>query len=318
MLVFGAHRGSEFEREVAAAGGHLGTYAAGLDNDHLYTVRRDLAAEGVAGRFKGELGSRVGPEDGQRGHSPHGADIDDSAPAPPQEGQELLDDGDVPEEIHLELLAPQSKGEHLDGGVDLDPRVVDQDAQGSPLRVVGDPPGQGLHMVWDGDVQGDRFDAVGPDGIRLAVGAYPGEDVVSLRGEGTGCRGSDARRGAGDDDESIGLPRVFPLVFTRVLGWTDHEGGSFHETRVADVPKGKRVSVRSSDTSHSRRAAEPSRARADRPTGAGAPRMAQSRSGPAQLSPGRSAVAAYGVGRAPSSALWATSATRAFSTRKPR
>jgi 4-amino-4-deoxy-L-arabinose transferase-like glycosyltransferase len=87
------------------------------------------------------------------------------------------------------------------------------------------------------------------------------------------------------------------------------------------APSGKRVPVSSSETSHRRRAVSVSRAALERPTSFGLPRISSSPSGPAKLSPGTSATAAYSVGSAPPCSSWAISRLPTMlsrsSTRRP-
>lgn len=56
--------------------------------------------------------------------------------------------------------------------------VVDERVQCT--RVIGDPRGEGLHVLGLGDVEDDRLDACRSDDVGVTVASHTGQDVKSL------------------------------------------------------------------------------------------------------------------------------------------
>lgn len=89
-------------------------------------------------------------------------------------------------------------------------------------------------MAWLGDVEDHRLDALRANGARLAVGAHAGEHVVAPRGERAGGGRSDARGGAGDDDQLLGRDLV---TSTSSGGLGGREGEAGGGQRFGGLPQ---------------------------------------------------------------------------------
>jgi hypothetical protein len=110
---------------------------------------------------------------------------------------------DVTEQIDLEQAAPFGHRHGFERCIHLDTCVVDQRAQGPAQRVASDAVGDGNHIRINGDVEDDRLDPVGPQGLGVDVTADTGQHVKAPSSEFS-CSGcAHASRGTGHDDQLL-------------------------------------------------------------------------------------------------------------------
>ena len=118
-----------------------------------------------------------------------------------EERQHGLRDGDVAEEVHLELVPPRIQGQGLDRRVDGDTRVVDQDGQLRAHRVVRDSRDDSLDLLGFCDVEDHRFEVAGADAIGVRHAPDAGQDVVTTTRQFARSRETHARGSTGDQDQ---------------------------------------------------------------------------------------------------------------------
>ena len=188
-------------RERLAEDGRL--RGAGIDERHGDAPLAELQPQGVAERLHAELRRVVGTMDGQDQASADRPDIDDATVAAPDQRQERLDDGQLADEVHLQLLPEVGQRLELERPRLDDARVVDEAGQAA----LADGRRHRLDRARDrrrvGDVDEQRREITGRarcQGLAVGLPSNPGEDPQAHLREMPGRSGPDARGGAGDDD----------------------------------------------------------------------------------------------------------------------
>ena len=108
--------------------------APGIDERHGDAPLAQLEAQGVAERLHAELGRVVGAVDGQDQASADRPDVDDPPVATPDQRQERLDDGQLADEVDLQLLAEVVQRLELERSGPDDAGVVDEARPGRARR----------------------------------------------------------------------------------------------------------------------------------------------------------------------------------------
>src|SRR2546422_913432 len=183
---------------------------AGTDQRHRDALRRQLGRERRGEAVHCELAHRVG----RRARNAHVA-ADAAEQDEPTAGLLEVLEGRVhrsqdAEDVGLELAAIVVEREGLEGADDPEARVGDDDvelAEGCPGKGGG-----ALEVTITGDVAGDHQSTAPAlrdlrrERLEPVLPARREDHVAALAGELAGERGSDARRGARDEDRVAGKP----------------------------------------------------------------------------------------------------------------
>ncbi len=207
--VAGVHRlvlGGELAVVLIERGGgvvpDVGGGLRGLDEAHLHAPRLELQAQRIADALQCELRAVVGTAHRRGDPAADRRDEHDPALGGAQPRQHGLGDGDLPEDVDLELATQLVERQPLDRSADEYARVVDDGVERRRERGV-----ECRHLLGIGDVERDRRDAAGALGCqRDAVGlaAHAAEDVPAGIGEAQGDGATDAARGTGDQNSRHG------------------------------------------------------------------------------------------------------------------
>jgi hypothetical protein len=119
-----------------------------------------------------------------------------------------LSDGDLADEVDLELLAEVVDREQLERSSDRGPGVVDEAGEPRCAAIGLDALGRRRDRIRIGDVEDDRLEAVGGDGRErraILVAANRRENAVAASVEAQRRRPADPGRGAGDEERRQAL-----------------------------------------------------------------------------------------------------------------
>jgi len=181
---------------------------AGLDERDLHARRAQLDAQRVADRLYRVLGGGVGSGERHRDAAADGRDEDDPSASGAQRGQHRLRDGDLADDVDVELAANVVDGNQLERTADADPGVVDERVEST--RAGAASRGQQRGGVCDlprvGHVEGDRLDACAATLGRFGGEPAPGRIVAHAREHRPACarepqRGRLSDPGGGARDE---------------------------------------------------------------------------------------------------------------------
>jgi hypothetical protein len=141
------------------------------------------------------------------------AHVDDAPAAPPEQWQRRLCDRDEADHVHVELFSELGDREDLDGRRDDDAGIVDQTREAVGARVaahVGESRRDGIRIR---DIEDDwREPRRGLTDERFAVtrSPHPGPDAEPEPIQVKRAGGTDAGRGAGDEDGAAETDRRSP------------------------------------------------------------------------------------------------------------
>ena len=137
-----------------------------LDDGHRDPPGLELDAEHVGERLERVLRRCVRAEERQCAPAPDRAHQDDAPPRASQRGKERLRDGDLPDDVHLELAAELVERDELERRRDRDPGIGDE-----AVELAAD------HLGGRSDLPGIRHvELEGLDSLRakrIGVGARP-------------------------------------------------------------------------------------------------------------------------------------------------
>src|SRR5947209_8438577 len=122
--------GGHPRRRLLGAGAALlpdrGRHRSRLDRGDLDPERAQLLSKRIGYRLECELGGVVRPEERGRQATADRADVDNSPTGPAQCRQRRLGDGDLADEVDLQLSAPFVDRDELEGSAKGNAGVVDQ------------------------------------------------------------------------------------------------------------------------------------------------------------------------------------------------
>ena len=153
-------------------------------------VGRELDPQRVGHRLERELRDRVGAEERQRAPAGDRADDDDAALRGPQRREHRLGDGELADDVDLELAAELVERQVLERRGDRDARVVDEPVE----------PRRSVRARDRGGSVTSRITSVVPGGASPGRAARPRSTRQPPRGEPRRARGADPGGRARDQD----------------------------------------------------------------------------------------------------------------------
>ena len=175
----------------------MGAHRARLDDGDLDAERAQLGAHAVREGFEGELAGVVPATHGRAEFPRQAGDVDDAPSARlAHRRQEALGQGGEAEDVDVELATRPRQGRLLEGPELPVPGVVDQDLDGSALRL----------RCCDGAVDAGLVAEVQVDGYHAGQLGYPLHAAscahyrVTLLSEHLGRAGTEPGGCSGDED----------------------------------------------------------------------------------------------------------------------